>query len=97
MSDIPIHWLSRVAVAAKDGQVHRGSRITSRYSPLGLIGEAGSVVSELKKERRERDAYPVYRDRMLEEVGDFLWYFVRLVSMAAPGLLAEMGSLPEGG
>ncbi len=56
----------------------------------GLIGEAGSVVSEFKKKRREREAYPVYRERMVEEIGDFLWYFVRLVAVVAPGLLEEL-------
>ncbi len=56
----------------------------------GLIGEAGSVVAELKKARREREAYPVYRERMVEEVGDFLWYFVRLAAVVAPDLLEEL-------
>lgn len=56
----------------------------------GLIGEAGSIVAELKKKRRERDAYPVYREKMVQELGDFLWYFVRLAAVSAPGLLQEL-------
>lgn len=65
----------------------------SDHAPLlaaGLIGEAGSVISELKKKRREREAYPIYRERMVEEIGDFLWYFVRLAAVVAPGLLDEL-------
>ena len=27
---------------------------------------------------------------MLEEVGDFLWYFVRLAAVVAPGLIDEL-------
>lgn len=56
----------------------------------GLFGEAGSIVAELKKARREREAYPVYRERMTEEVGDFLWYFARLAMAVAPRLVEEL-------
>src|SRR5438132_6814857 len=32
---------------------------------------------------------------MLEEVGDFLWYYVRIVSVVAPGLLEELQFSPR--
>lgn len=41
---------------------------------LGLFGEIGSVVSELKKKQREEDAYIGFKDSVLEELGDALWY-----------------------
>jgi NTP pyrophosphatase (non-canonical NTP hydrolase) len=41
---------------------------------LGLFGEIGSLVSALKKRRRDRDAYFGYERAVLEEVGDVLWY-----------------------
>jgi NTP pyrophosphatase (non-canonical NTP hydrolase) len=41
---------------------------------LGLFGEIGSLVSALKKSRRDRDAYFGYERAVLEEVGDVLWY-----------------------
>src|SRR2546427_394814 len=71
-------WLTDYAEVAK-----RTDRFTDNAEHIallaaGLMGEAGSVLTELKKEERERDAYPAYRHRMLEEIGDFLWYFVRL-------------------
>lgn len=47
----------------------------------GLFGEAGSILAELKKSLREREAYPAYRRRLVEEIGDFLWYFVRLADV----------------
>jgi len=82
-------WLQEFAgIAARtDRFVGRPDHVA--LLAAGLIGEAGSVVAELKKERREREAYPVYRNRMLEEVGDFLWYFVRLITLVEPALLEE--------
>lgn len=41
---------------------------------LGLIGEAGSVIAELKKNLRDGDAYTNYRNKLKEELGDVLWY-----------------------
>jgi NTP pyrophosphatase (non-canonical NTP hydrolase) len=41
---------------------------------LGLFGEIGSLVSALKKRRRDSDAYFGYERAVLEEVGDVLWY-----------------------
>jgi NTP pyrophosphatase (non-canonical NTP hydrolase) len=61
----------------------------------GLIGEAGSIVAEQKKVSREEDAYPVYRQRMQEEIGDFLWYFVRCAYVLDPSLIAELQSRPQ--
>jgi len=41
---------------------------------LGLVGEVGSLVSALKKKRRDTDGYFGYTDAVLEEFGDVLWY-----------------------
>jgi NTP pyrophosphatase (non-canonical NTP hydrolase) len=42
---------------------------------LGLFGEVGSLLSELKKKQRDKDAYLAYHDSVIEELGDVLWYF----------------------
>lgn len=42
---------------------------------LGLFGEVGSVMATEKKYRREEKAYAGYRDDLIEELGDTLWYF----------------------
>ena len=42
---------------------------------LGLFGEVGSLLSELKKKQRDKDAYPAYHESVIEELGDTLWYF----------------------
>jgi len=41
---------------------------------LGLIGEAGSVITELKKNLRDGVAYTGYNNKLKEELGDVLWY-----------------------
>lgn len=56
--------------------VRGGDAITTPM--LGLIGETGEVVSELKKRAREGSAYIGFRDRLSEELGDLLWYLADL-------------------
>ncbi len=57
---------------------------------LGLFGEVGSLLSALKKKKRDKDAYSTYEDSVLEEIGDALWY---LANAAGRGQLslAELG------
>jgi NTP pyrophosphatase (non-canonical NTP hydrolase) len=50
----------------------------------GLIGEAGSIVSEYKKHKRERNGYPVFRKKLEEEIGDYLWYCTRICEVVCP-------------
>lgn len=49
---------------------------------LGLYGEVGSIMAASKKYRREKKAYPSYRDAVEEEFGDALWYFAALCRRA---------------
>lgn len=41
---------------------------------LGLVGEIGSLLSALKKRRRDTDAFFGYQNAVVEELGDVLWY-----------------------
>src|SRR5690606_1673380 len=41
---------------------------------LGIIGEIGSVVSQLKIKMRVGDSYVAYKNKLGEELGDVLWY-----------------------
>ena len=45
---------------------------------LGLFGETGSLLSEVKKKQRDAIAYIGYHDSVLEELGDVLWYLAAL-------------------
>lgn len=89
-ADVERAWLLEFAALAAKTDKFKDKADHAALLAAGLIGEAGSVVSELKKKRREREAYPVYREKMVEEIGDFLWYFVRLAAVVAPGLLEEL-------
>jgi len=47
---------------------------------LGLFGEVGSLMSELKKKQRDADSYLGYEPSVIEELGDVLWYFANSAS-----------------
>lgn len=47
---------------------------------LGLAGETGSVAAEYKKKLRDRDAHPMWKAQMREEMGDVLWYLSALAT-----------------
>lgn len=83
-------WLTDFATSAERTDHFSGNDDHAALLAAGLMGETGSILSELKKEEREREAYPAYRRKMEEEIGDFLWYFVRLVSVLDRGLLSEL-------
>jgi NTP pyrophosphatase (non-canonical NTP hydrolase) len=89
-------WLAEYAASAEKADRFRGRSNHAQLLGAGLMGEAGSVLSELKKEERELNAYPVYRHRMQEELGDLLWYFIRLVAVAAPSTLEKFAAEPNG-
>lgn len=45
---------------------------------LGLFGEVGSIMTAVKKLKREEKAYTGFRDRVVEELGDAFWYLTAL-------------------
>jgi NTP pyrophosphatase (non-canonical NTP hydrolase) len=47
---------------------------------LGIIGEIGSVVSQLKIKLRVGDSYVAYKSKLGEELGDVLWYLSTIAS-----------------
>ena len=62
------------------------------FALLGLFGEVGSVLSELKKKQRDLDSYFAYRTSVSEEFGDVLWYFANIASRAEPETGRDSGS-----
>ena len=79
-------------------EAERTDRLAGRANHVallaaGLFGEAGSVLSELKKTERETGAYPSYRNRLVEEIGDVLWYFARLVTVLASSEVQRLEDL----
>lgn len=55
---------------------------------LGLFGEVGSLLSEVKKKQRDPISYRAYAAAVTEELGDVLWYF-NLVAARA-GIVADI-------
>jgi len=49
---------------------------------LGIYGEVGSLLSELKKKQRDADSYVGYAESVIEELGDVLWYFTNIADRA---------------
>jgi NTP pyrophosphatase (non-canonical NTP hydrolase) len=58
---------------------------------LGLVGEAGTLLSEYKKLLRDGGAHERFKDQVAEELGDVLWYIANLASKF--GL--DLGSIAE--
>lgn len=63
----------------------------------GLVGEAGGILVEFKKRAREGAAYPQDQARLCEELGDLLWYFVRVVQMSMPSLIKALNETQVSG
>lgn len=59
---------------AISAQIKRGKTENFEFALLGLFGETGSLLSELKKKQRDANAYRGYAEAVLEELGDTLWY-----------------------
>lgn len=61
---------------------------------LGLFGEVGSLLSELKKKQRDEDSYIAYHDAVIEELGDVLWYFANATQRVGLPLSTIAGRVP---
>jgi NTP pyrophosphatase (non-canonical NTP hydrolase) len=49
---------------------------------LGIYGEVGSLLSELKKKQRDAGSYVGYAESVVEELGDVMWYFTNIAARA---------------
>lgn len=58
--------------ALRTDQKSEGGSLT--FPLLGLFGETGSLLSEVKKKQRDRASYLGYAGAVAEELGDVLWY-----------------------
>jgi NTP pyrophosphatase (non-canonical NTP hydrolase) len=60
------------------------SAVDERYTEmvpfLGIIGEIGSVVTQLKIKLKDGDSYVAYKNKLAEELGDVLWYISTIAS-----------------
>lgn len=59
---------------------------------LGLFGEIGSLLSEVKKKQRDRASYVGYAEAVVEELGDVLWYVTAVAARGGLRLEAIMAA-----
>lgn len=64
---------------------------------LGLFGETGSLLSEVKKKQRDRASYVGYAEAVVEELGDVLWYVTAVAARGGLSLESIMAAaVPDG-
>lgn len=78
-------------------QNRKAKNANANISPLGLIGEIGSLASVYKKYLRDRDAYEGFKAHITEEIGDTLWYIVSLADAHGVRLKEPKSSVPSRG
>jgi NTP pyrophosphatase (non-canonical NTP hydrolase) len=63
---------------------------------LGLFGETGSLLSEVKKKQRDQASYIGYAGAVVEELGDVLWYLTVVAARGGLSLADTVGNLNRG-
>lgn len=64
---------------------------------LGLFGEVGSLLAEVKKKQRDQTAYVAYAAAVTEELGDVLWYLNLVATRGAVPLADVVTNLHQAG
>lgn len=64
---------------ALESDISRG-KATARYLLLGLFGEAGGVLTAVKKKERDQETSGRYFAQVTEELGDLLWYIAAVTN-----------------
>lgn len=90
MAKVLIRSLDDYQRSAVATDVSKGTDSPS-FILLGLFGEAGSVLSEIKKRERDNLKAAAYIHRIVEELGDLLWY-VAAAAARNDILLSEIGT-----
>lgn len=74
--------LNEYQAAAETTDKTKGKAAGLGLPVLGLFGETGSLLSEVKKKQRDTSAYDSYEEGVLEECGDALWYLAIIAAQA---------------
>jgi NTP pyrophosphatase (non-canonical NTP hydrolase) len=69
-------------LAVLTNEVKSKGRDALNFLLLGLYGEVGSLLSEIKKKQRDENAYFAFAASAREEFGDVLWYFANIAQTA---------------
>lgn len=93
-NDLPLGLDEYQRTAARTDKNDRPGVDGLGFVLLGLFGEVGSVLSELKKKQRDKAAYVAYEDSVIEELGDALWYFANAALRAGISLSVIAARVP---
>ena len=87
--DLSLRSYSRQAL--RTDQKSDGGSLT--FPLLGLFGEVGSLLSEVKKKQRDSASYLGYAQAVVEELGDVLWYLAVVADRGGLSLLEIAANL----
>ena len=90
----PLTIADYAAQALKTDQRSDGGSLT--FPLLGLFGETGSLLSEVKKKQRDQTSYVAYASAVVEELGDVLWYLTVVAARGGLTLSDLAASLGRG-
>lgn len=69
------------AVAAETMQFDKRGASASSIVMLGLNGEVGELSTEYKKKLRDGESYTIFKEKLIEEIGDIIWYISCLATL----------------
>ncbi|TVZ39764.1 MazG-like nucleotide pyrophosphohydrolase family protein [Alteromonadaceae bacterium 2753L.S.0a.02] len=69
------------AEAAETMQFEKSAEEALSIVMLGLNGEVGSLSTEYKKKLRDGDNYALFKDKLVEELGDIIWYLTAIATI----------------
>jgi len=67
--------------ASETMQFEKEDENARAISLLGLSGEIGELSTEYKKDIRDGGKYKIFREKIIEELGDILWYISTLATL----------------
>lgn len=79
------------------GTDRRRSDEALNFPLLGLFGEVGSLLAEVKKKQRDQVSFKAYAAAVAEELGDVLWYFNLVATKGGVSLAELVTNLHQGG
>lgn len=82
----PLSLQSYQATASKSDRTRETKG--QEFLLLGLFGEIGTLMDEVKKKQRDTRSYVGYEHSVVEELGDVLWYLSNLADRAGLSLSA---------
>ena len=86
MADIPLSLQSYQAEARKTDRTRESKGL--EFLLLGLFGESGTLMDEVKKKQRDTRSYVGYEQSVVEELGDVLWYLSNIADRTGLSLSA---------